>query len=149
MQVSELARFLISSIAIGGTSMILGRSRLFRAPRWWIHRHLGEFAWDFCKCPWCISTWLALPVAIYVPLVLTASSIVNTLITWMAMVAIAPLAGGIIYLCYGFLPPVPTEAEWYSDAELLKTNNLDDMVDAFSGLPKEHRTPHRAGYYGA
>lgn len=126
---SDLTRFLIESIAVGSISMLLGRSRLFRSPRWWIHRHLGDFAFDLAKCPWCLSCWLALPIAWYTYLPLTVSVPLDIILTWAAMIPVAASAGGFIYLCYGHMPLVPTEAEWYSDAELLKTNNLEEMVN--------------------
>lgn len=124
---STLMRFLIESIAIGSLSMLIGRSRLFRAFRWWVGRerpkYNHELAFDLIKCPWCLSFWFALPLAIYTPLGVTPSLVLNTLITWLAMVAVAPLAGGVIYLCYGFLPPVPSEAEW----EALKYIDEDEI----------------------
>jgi hypothetical protein len=126
---NALMRFLIEALAVGGTAMILGRSRLFRAPRWWVARHLGDFAWDLAKCPWCLSVWIAFPLAWYTHLPLANSGVLNIILTWMAMVALSPLAGGIIYLCYGFMPHVPTEAEWQAD-ESVKSVWIDPELQA-------------------
>jgi len=112
--VGDPMKLVVMALATGSISMTLARSRMFREVRWWLARGRPEWVWDFVKCPWCMSHWIAAGVilAIGKPVAVAGNVWLDFVLTWMAVVALAPAAAFLIYRCYGDLPPVPTEQEW-------------------------------------
>jgi hypothetical protein len=116
---SDVWKVGMEALATGAISMTLARSRMFRELRWVLARERGkhyphEWVWDFVKCPWCVSHWVAAWVVLVAgsPVDVTYSRGLDFILNWMAVVALAPLSAFLIHRIYGALPPVPTEAEW-------------------------------------
>jgi hypothetical protein len=121
---TELSKIALESLAVGSASMTLARSRMFREVRWWFARerphYPHEWVWDFVKCPWCVSHWVAAGVvaAGRRPVAATSVAWLDYAINWLVIVALAPVAAFLVHRCYGALPQVPTEAEWNAVDEI-------------------------------
>lgn len=93
-----LTTLFVLSAAVSAVSMILAKSTLFERPRDWVKEH-SKFFGQLVNCPLCTSVWVsALTTAVFAPVLVPGSAVIlQLLVSWLAIVAVAAPISGIIY----------------------------------------------------
>lgn len=78
------------SLFTGGVSTTITRADVTRPLRNWALRKLGPLALKLLECPYCLSHWVALPLALVAgPSLVPGPDWFQALITWQAIVVLA------------------------------------------------------------
>lgn len=115
----NLGLFFILAAAVAAMAWTVAKSAIFRPLRDRLKFHLFS-------CPWCMSFWFALPLAVYYQ----RSDFINIIVVWFALVASAAIIGGFVDRLIGW-SEVEVEAERQATNEARKAlQDLVDIIDA-------------------
>jgi hypothetical protein len=101
-----MSNLALNGIATGVLSLTLTRSTIFRRPRVWVRYHIGNWAGELARCPYCMSHWIAAGLVAWA----WPGSWHVAVLEWLAAVAIAAPTAAIAYESIVRITPNPSEA---------------------------------------